>query len=161
MATESNTPDYMTGYYGIPGGRPGGNVHVIRADTGRPICGYRPHPLAVFQWCARRIELAYVECTRCAARADKLLLKAMADEVLRLVGQGWLLIVEKYGLTERHHIRRPESKRSFGGGWYIDPRVFDLLAKRGYQMRRFGSRVRVSKPPKADKRPRRGANRAS
>ena len=57
-----------TGYYGIPG-KTGGRVHVVR--NGRPMCGERLHPEAVFQWCAHGIWWPYVECIRCRDRARR------------------------------------------------------------------------------------------
>lgn len=58
--------EYVTGFYGIPG-RVGGAVHVFR--RGIALCGMKPHRKAVFNWCAMRIELSYIECARCKERA--------------------------------------------------------------------------------------------
>lgn len=56
---------YSTGYWGIPG-RQGGQVHVLK--NGKAMCGYKPHPLAQYQWCAHHIHPEYVECKRCHHR---------------------------------------------------------------------------------------------
>lgn len=65
-----------TGWYGVPGGRPGGAVHVVQSrkgadDTGvgmrpaGPICGTRISPKARFQWSSRGVHWEYLECERC------------------------------------------------------------------------------------------------
>lgn len=58
--------DYVTGWYGIPGGRTGGRVHIV--SDGKPICGDHIHSKAEFQWCAPGVKYDYVECRRCLER---------------------------------------------------------------------------------------------
>lgn len=55
-----------TGYYGRPGDRERGRVHIHIKGSG-PACGVRLHPDSQFQWCAQGVRLDYVECERCKA----------------------------------------------------------------------------------------------
>lgn len=58
--------DFKTGAFGIPG-RSAGKTHVTR--DGKPLCGLKPHPRAVFQFQAAGIFPLYIECRRCMERA--------------------------------------------------------------------------------------------
>lgn len=70
MAAAGNWDDRLkTGFFGIPG-RVGGQVHIVNADTGKPICSQPIHPDAEFQWCAAGANFEYVECKRCSQRAE-------------------------------------------------------------------------------------------
>jgi hypothetical protein len=63
---------YMVGYFGIPG-KSGGQTHATR--DGKPLCGRKLHPDAIFQFCAAGILLRYIECERCKQRATRVLAK--------------------------------------------------------------------------------------
>ena len=68
-----------TGWFGIPGGPPGGMVHVV--IDGKPICGSKMGPKMKFQWCARGVQREFLECRRCEnkiRRAPKWLQEVLA-----------------------------------------------------------------------------------
>ena len=56
------------GWWGVPGGPPGGMVHIVRG--GRPACGAKVHRDAQLQLSARWIERSYLECRKCIALHD-------------------------------------------------------------------------------------------
>lgn len=58
-----------TGWFGIPGGRPGGKVHV--ALDGKPRCGTRVSPRAEYQWCSGGVNWEYLECKRCKSQVRR------------------------------------------------------------------------------------------
>jgi hypothetical protein len=82
--------NYQTGWFCIPGGRTGGQVHVV--SYGKPICGQRLHKKAEFQWCAHGIKLDYIECARCKGRAKKMLDADFAEYVQRALPKGYRIL---------------------------------------------------------------------
>lgn len=50
-------------------------THCIASGKGTCLCGYRPHKTMKYQFCAARIELDYIECSRCLERAKNLVMK--------------------------------------------------------------------------------------
>lgn len=64
-----------TGFWGVPGRRWGGKVHLVRG--GAALCGAVSGPAAEFQWCAWGLELRYIDCRRCRAAAQKIIAAEM------------------------------------------------------------------------------------
>lgn len=62
---QPNTVLLTTGWFGVPGGPPGGKVHLVTAADKRPVCHTHLHPQAEFQFCAQDIRWDYLECGKC------------------------------------------------------------------------------------------------
>ena len=55
-----------TGWFGVPGGPVSrGKIHLVRAETKRPVCGATIGELSQFQFCAARAFMHFVDCQHC------------------------------------------------------------------------------------------------
>jgi hypothetical protein len=70
---------FYTGYFGRAkeNGHRGcvSKTHLIDADTGKPLCRYKPYATMVFQWRAGFVYLPYLECESCKVSYPKALHK--------------------------------------------------------------------------------------
>jgi hypothetical protein len=62
---KANHAVFSTGWYGAPGLRRGGIVHVKVKGERRPVCGVRMGDDMRFQWCAHGVREEWVECRSC------------------------------------------------------------------------------------------------
>ena len=57
-----------TGWFGRPKGE-GQRACSTRlthyVENGKPVCGYKPHPTMLFQFCAAGIHEDYIDCVKC------------------------------------------------------------------------------------------------
>lgn len=74
-----------TGWFGIPGGNRGTQVHCVDEQR-KPVCGARIHPNGQFQWCSQGIQYSYVECRKCKEIAGRHLEEFAESRLLKYRG---------------------------------------------------------------------------
>ena len=81
--------NYATGYFGRP--NQNGNsaktskVHVVTADNGKSLCGYKPHKTMRLQCCGTGIVFEYIECPKCKEKARKIIAENLKKEQEKLL----------------------------------------------------------------------------
>ena len=56
-------------------------VHLVDSETGKPICGYKPHSSMEYHFCAADAHLPYIKCKKCLESYPKFL-KKKANSIL-------------------------------------------------------------------------------